>query len=100
MIDTGCAAFADRSGADETVVIIQNESLSAKVLVDRGATIHELTHRPTGIDLLWKTPWSGRYAGALLGSQSSRVNWLDNFAGGWPVMFPNGGDACNHHGAE
>lgn len=95
-----CAAYLSREEPDQGIVVIQNASVSATVLVDRGATIYEFVHRPSDTDLLWKSPWGQRRGSQLVLAESSQVNWLDNFAGGWPVLFPNGGTSCTYQGAE
>jgi hypothetical protein len=80
---------------------IENDQLRATILLDKGADIYELTYKPRGIDVLWKTPWGLREPtrGAAL-SLDSETTWLEYYPGGWQVLFPNGGDECSYRGAR
>ena len=78
---------------------LENELISATVLPDKGADIYSLISRPDNLDVLWKSPWGlpdGPPAGL---AASSEAAWLDQYEGGWQVLFPNAGDACLYRGA-
>lgn len=83
-------------------VTIENDSLSVTILPGKGADIHRFVSKAHGLDLLWKSPWHPRRQhGALaLAEAGSEAAWLDQYAGGWQWIFPNGGDACIYKGAS
>jgi hypothetical protein len=88
-------------GRQTRTITIENELLSATVLIDKGADIYRLEHRLTGTDVLWKTPWGVREPGSgLISSPDSEVAWLEHYEGGWQELFPNGGNACTYKGVE
>jgi len=80
---------------------IENDLLSAIVLIDKGADIYALVYKPLDLDVLWKTPWGLRAPGHASPSVfESEAAWLEHYAGGWQVLFPNGGNACTYKGAQ
>jgi Domain of unknown function (DUF4432) len=82
-------------------VRIENEALSATVLAGKGADIYELTYKPRGIDVLWKSPWGLKDpAHSAPTSHDSQTAWLSYYPGGWQGIFPNGGAACKYQGVE
>ena len=78
-------------------LVLHNEVLEAAVLPDKGADISSLVHLPTGIDVLFKTPWRARAASAS--ASSTHARWLEAYPGGWQLLLPNGGDECQQYGA-
>ncbi len=82
-------------------VTIANDLLTATILVDKGADIYALEYKPKGMDVLWKSPWGLKPAGqAIQTAYASEVSWLEQYAGGWQMLFPNGGAACSYKGVE
>src|SRR5207237_697661 len=82
-------------------LIIENDLLSATVLLEKGADIHQLIYKPANMDVLWKTPWGLKRAGpGVPSSYQSMTAWLESYPGGWQEIFPNGGAACVYKGAE
>jgi hypothetical protein len=80
---------------------IENDLLSATILLDKGADIYELIYKPIGIDVLWKSPWGLRQTGRGVPTAfQSEAAWLEYYAGGWQGIFPNGGPACIYKGVE
>jgi hypothetical protein len=74
-------------------VELDNGTLRATVTPGLGGTITGLRHLPTGAELLARTPWET--LADPLDFAPDEATWLTRFSGGWPVMFPNAGDACN-----
>jgi hypothetical protein len=70
------------------------------VIPDKGADIHALVQRASGIDVLWKSPQGLRAPGHGRLASDSATAWLEQYAGGWQEILPNGGDACQHNGVE
>lgn len=82
-------------------LIIENASLQAVVLPDKGADIHRLIYKPQNIDVLWKTPWGfKRPATGVPSVHQSLGAWMEAYPGGWQEIFPNGGAPCTYKGAE
>lgn len=75
-------------------VTLGNGLLSVTLLPEKGADIYSLICARTGVDLLWKAPWGLRRAPA-----ETEAQWLDQYSGGWQVLIPNAGDACQYGGA-
>jgi len=79
-------------------VVLENEALRAVVLPGLGAKLWQLTHKPTGTDLLWQHPRIKPRPVAF------GASYDDHFFGGWDELFPNdvpetlGGEAMPDHG--
>jgi hypothetical protein len=80
---------------------LANDRIDVVVIPAKGAEIWSVTDRRTGIDVLWKAPWELRpHALSSATAGASQTAWLDHYAGGWQVLFPNGGDAVTYRGAD
>jgi galactose mutarotase-like enzyme len=73
-------------------ITLDNGTLRATITPDLGGTITALCHLPTGAELLASVPWDT--TPDPLDFAPDEATWLTRFSGGWPVMFPNAGDAC------
>lgn len=74
-------------------VTLDNGTLRATVTPGLGGTITALRHLPTGAELLARSPWET--IADPLDFAPDEAAWLTRFSGGWPVLFPNAGDACD-----
>lgn len=72
---------------------LENARLRAAVLPGKGADIYSLTHVPTGVEFLMRTP-----AGLRPPGERPPLDFLDNYEGGWQELFPNHNDACSYRG--
>lgn len=63
-----------------------------------GGTITSITHRDTGLSVLGSVPWRAVDAPIESGAARDESEWLTRYTGGWPLLFPNGGDACTVDG--
>lgn len=77
---------------------IASEALRVTVNPRVGGTIVQVTHRATGLDVLGKAPWDAVDAPVASLAARDEPEWLTRFTGGWPLLFPNGGDACSFGG--
>ena len=94
----GCTVRVDRPLGQ---VILENGSLQAVILPDKGADIYRLIYKEKNLDVLWKTPWGRKRPGPGVPSiQQSQAAWLEAYAGGWQEIFPNGGPTCVYKGAD
>ncbi len=81
--------------------VIENELLRVVVLIDKGADIYQLVHKPTDTDFLWKSPWGVRDPSARLPTTGSGEGlWLDVYEGGWQTVVPGGGFPSQYMGAD
>jgi galactose mutarotase-like enzyme len=70
-------------------VVVENRWLRATVLPQRGALLHELVHKPSDTDLLWR--WERGLRPAQAGPANRHLaqgGFQDAFAGGWDLMLP------------
>jgi hypothetical protein len=74
-------------------VVLQNGILSAMVTPGLGGTVTSLRHLPSGAEVLARPPWPAQ-ATPLPSGARNEADWLSRWSGGWPVLFPNAGDAC------
>lgn len=84
-----------------TGIRLENERVLVTLLPEKGADIYEWVHKPSGIDVLWKSPWGLRRPGSGIPSSfQSSVTWIEWYPGGWQVLFPSGGGPCTYKGVE
>jgi hypothetical protein len=76
------------------------ESATLRVTVDPliGGTITAIEHKHLGASVLGVTPWEPEVAPLESGTAPDERTWLTRYGGGWPLLFPNGGDACAFEG--
>lgn len=80
---------------------IENDLISTTVLLDKGADIYRLIYKPKETDVMWKAPWGLKEAARGFHSAGDSLTaWLEAYAGGWQVLFPNGGFANTYKGVE
>ena len=79
-------------------VAIASDELRVTVNPRVGGTITEVVHLGTGLSVLGKVPWDPVDAPITGLAARDEAEWLTRFTGGWPLLFPNGGDACNFGG--
>lgn len=79
-------------------IIIASDELQVVVDPRVGGTITSVTHKGLGLSVLGTVPWD--IVEAPIDSLAARdePEWLTRFSGGWPLLFPNGGDACTIDG--
>jgi galactose mutarotase-like enzyme len=78
-----------------SVLWLENRYLKIGVLPGKGADICEIHYKPSGIQFLMETP-----AGLRPPGQNPPSDFLENYEGGWQILFPNGNDACIVKGVE
>lgn len=79
-------------------VTLETPSLLVTVNPQVGGTITMVRHRPSGLSVLGNVPWQS--SGEPLPGNAARdePEWLTRYSGGWPLLFPNAGDACTVNG--
>jgi len=63
-------------------ILVETDVLRVSIIPAAGAKLHELIHRPTGFDLLWKNPR------VPLRATYPGPNFDDVWSGGWDELFP------------
>lgn len=81
-------------------VTVANEHLALTVLPDRGAEVHALVDRASGVDVLFHAPWGLAPPGAPPREGSDGHRFLELYAGGWQELFPSANDPCTYRGRD
>ncbi len=79
-------------------VILESESLRVAVRPRVGGTITAVEHKGLGLSVLGTVPWEPLDTPLDSGAAPDERTWLTRYTGGWPLLFPNGGDACTVDG--
>lgn len=77
-----------------SLLTIANEHLSVTVDPNVGGTITAIVHQPSGLSVLGTVPWPAIAEPIASLAARDEPEWLTRYTGGWPLIFPNGGDAC------
>lgn len=80
--------------------MLDSAALQVAVNPEVGGTITSIRHKPTNLSVLGEVPWAN--VGAPLPALAARdeQEWLTRYSGGWPLLFPNAGDACTVEGVH
>jgi len=79
-------------------VTLESELLRVTVRPHVGGTITAIEHKQLGLSVLGTVPWESRNEPLESGAAPDERTWLTRYSGGWPLLFPNGGDACTFDG--
>lgn len=79
-------------------IALESASLRVTVRPGVGGTITAIEHRQLGLSVLGTVPWEAVAAPLESGTAPDERTWLTRYTGGWPLLFPNGGDACTFEG--
>jgi hypothetical protein len=79
-------------------VVLESEALRVTVNPGVGGTITEIRHKAIGLSVLGTTPWDVEDSPLESFAAPDERTWLTRYTGGWPLLFPNGGDACHFEG--
>lgn len=97
----GCRVSDEWTFRGLKTAILENDVLRIVILVDKGADIYQMVHKPTDVDFLWHAPNGVRNpSGFLPTSGSSLSMWLDVYEGGWQTVVPAGGFPSKYGAAE
>jgi galactose mutarotase-like enzyme len=80
--------------------VISLETANLQVTVDPklGGTVTSIIHKAQGLSVLGTVPWTPQSGPAATIAAPDENAWLPYYSGGWPLLFPNGGDACTFDG--
>lgn len=79
-------------------VVIESDALRVTVHPAVGGTIAAIAHKVLGASILGTVPWQPDVTPLDSGAAPDEPTWLTRYGGGWPLLFPNGGDACEFAG--
>jgi hypothetical protein len=79
-------------------VLLESESLRVAVRPQVGGTITAIEHKQLGLSVLGTVPWKAVESPIESCAAPDERTWLTRYTGGWPLLFPNGGDACTFEG--
>lgn len=79
-------------------VLLESDALLVSVLPEVGGTIAAIRHKGLGLSVLGQVPWLPIAAPLQPPAAPDEATWLTRYGGGWPLLFPNGGDACEFEG--
>lgn len=80
-------------------VVLESDALRVTVNPRVGGTITRIEHKALGLSVLGTTPWDPVDAPLESLAAPDERAWLTRYGGGWPLLFPNGGDACTFGGS-
>jgi len=81
-------------------IIVENADLRVVLSPDIGGTVTEVFHKGLRQSVLGRVTWDPvRLPDPGLFATNEDI-WLTRYTGGWPLMFPNAGDACRFRGVD
>ncbi len=81
------------------VLALESDTLRVSVNPRVGGTITAIRHRGLNLSVLGTTPWDPVDSPLDSFAAPDERAWLTRYGGGWPLLFPNGGDSCNFAGS-
>jgi galactose mutarotase-like enzyme len=81
-------------------ITVTSDHLSLTVLPERGAEVHALVDRASGVDVLFHAPWGLAPPGAPAREAAGGHAFLERYAGGWQELFPSAEGPCTYRGHE
>jgi hypothetical protein len=86
------------TGSPANLIAIASEDLRVTINPLVGGTLAGITHLGLGLSVLGNVPWDAVDAPVASFAARDETEWLTRYTGGWPLLFPNGGDACTVDG--
>jgi galactose mutarotase-like enzyme len=81
-------------------ITVTSDHLSLTVLPERGAEVHALVDRASGVDVLFHAPWGLTPPGAPAREGAGGHAFLERYAGGWQELFPSAEGPCTYRGHD
>jgi hypothetical protein len=79
-------------------VVLESEVLRVTINPMIGGTIIAIEHKGLGASVLGQTPWEPEAVPPESCEAPDERTRLTRYGGGWLILFPNGGDACEFEG--
>ena len=97
----GCRVSDAWSYRGLKTAVMENELIRVVILVDKGADIDQFVHKPTDVDVMWRSPWGVRDPSRFKATSGAPTEgWLDVYEGGWQTVLPGGGFPSRYGDAE
>jgi hypothetical protein len=78
--------------------VLESDALQVTIDPLLGGTITAIRHKVLDVSVLGTVPWTPQPGPAATIAAPDEPSWLPHYTGGWPLLFPNGGDACTFEG--
>jgi len=78
--------------------VLENDTLRVVIDPVLGGTVTEIRHKTLDASCSAPCLWTPRPGPAASIAAPDETQWLPHYTGGWPLLFPNGGDACEYEG--
>ncbi len=79
--------------SEHAAITLETASLRVSVTPRVGGTITGILHKPLGASVLGTVPWDYLDLPEPGAVAVDEATWLTRYSGGWPLLFPNAGDA-------
>src|SRR5262249_11949065 len=86
--------------SDGNPVVLSGGALRVTVNPLVGGTITAIEHVVLEASVCGTVPWQADMAPNVPAVALDESTWLTRYSGGWPLLFPNGGDACRFAGTD
>lgn len=80
------------------MIFLESTELQVAVTPQVGGSITRITVKDSGLDVLGEVPWPVTDEPIAGGAARHEPEFLTRYSGGWPLLFPNAGDACDFDG--
>lgn len=80
------------------MILLESADLQVAVSPQVGGSITRITVKASGLDVLGEVPWPVTDEPIASGAARDEPEFLTRYSGGWPLLFPNAGDACTFDG--
>jgi hypothetical protein len=81
-------------------IVLESADLRVVLSPEIGGTVTSIFHKGLQKSVLGRVPWDVvRQPDPDLFASDEAI-WLTRYSGGWPLMFPNAGDACRFRGVD
>ncbi|MFZ5673291.1 MAG: hypothetical protein ACOZAM_10055 [Pseudomonadota bacterium] len=80
------------------MIILESPDLEVAITPQVGGGITRITVKDSGLDVLGEVPWPVTDQPIAGGAARHEPEFLTRYSGGWPLLFPNAGDACDFDG--
>ena len=86
--------------SDGNPVVLSGGGLRVTINPLVGGTITAIEHVGLRASVFGTVPWQADMAPKMPAVALDEATWLTRYSGGWPLLFPNGGDACRFAGTD
>jgi galactose mutarotase-like enzyme len=83
----------------DTTTVLRSEAVEVVLTPGKGGDLVSVRHVPTAQEVLARTPWFPSPRSPVSQSDPA-LTWLERYPGGWQLLFPNAGAACEHAGGQ